>query len=71
LTNVSESDSWFKNVTDLFKDRLKVWRGKLRQKEGADKLKVPLSTYRKWEIGKQTPGKLARAELERRMEHAS
>jgi len=54
-------------LTEQFKDVLKAWRGTLRQKEAAAKLDVPLSTFRKWENGKQTPVKLARIELERRM----
>lgn len=56
------------NVTELFSKRLRVWRGKLYQKEAAAKLDVPLPTFRKWENGKQTPNKLALAEIERRME---
>jgi transcriptional regulator with XRE-family HTH domain len=54
-------------MAEKFKDRLRLWRGNLRQKEAAEKLGVPYATYRKWEIGKRTPGKLTAAELERRM----
>lgn len=46
---------------------LKQWRGRLYQKEAADKLQIPLPTYRKYEAGKRTPNKLALAELKRRM----
>lgn len=48
--------------------RLKKWRGKLYQKEAADKLNLPLPTYRKYEYGVRQPNPLALAELERRME---
>lgn len=51
----------------LLPARLKKLRGKLRQKEMAEKLGLPLPTYRKYELGKRTPNKLAMAELERRM----
>lgn len=51
----------------LFKDRLKEWRGKLRHKEAAAILNVPLGTYRAWEYGKRTPNRLSLAEVERRM----
>jgi len=47
--------------------RLKKWRGKLLHKEAADKLGVPVWTYRGWEYGRRTPSKLAMAELERRI----
>jgi len=47
--------------------RLKIWRGKLYQKEAAAILDLPIPTYRKYENGKRTPNKLALAELERRM----
>jgi len=53
---------------ELFSERLKKWRGRLYQKEAAALLDVPLATLRKWENGKQTPNKLALAELERRMD---
>jgi hypothetical protein len=42
-------------VATLFKDRLREWRGKRRQKEAAEILNVPLGTYRTWEYGKRTP----------------
>lgn len=51
-----------------FTEELRTWRGKLRQKEAADLLKIPLPSYRKYENGKRTPNKLAMAELRRRME---
>lgn len=51
-----------------FKDEIRKWRGKLYQKEAADKLDIPLATYRKYEIGKRTPQKLAMIELKRRMQ---
>jgi DNA-binding XRE family transcriptional regulator len=54
-------------VDILLADELKVWRGKLYQKEAAAKLDIPLPTYRKYEKGKRTPNKLALAELKRRM----
>lgn len=44
-----------------------VSRGTLRQKEMADRLGIPVGTYRKYESGKRTPNKLALAELERRI----
>lgn len=47
--------------------KLKLWRGKLRQKEAAAKLDLPLTTYRSYEKGKRTPGKLAMIELVRRL----
>jgi DNA-binding transcriptional regulator YiaG len=49
----------------MFMQELKTWRGKLRQKEAAEKLGVPLSTFRKWEQGKKTPRVFALAELRR------
>lgn len=54
-------------LTEQFKDTLRRWRGKLRQKEAASILDVPVATYRKWEIGKRTPKKLTQAEVVRRM----
>jgi len=54
-------------MTERLSKRLKIWRGKLRQKEAADRLDIPLPTYRKYENGHRTPNKLALAELERRM----
>lgn len=51
----------------LLKDKLRIWRGKLYQKEAAEILGIPLATYRKYESGKRTPNKLALAELERRI----
>ena len=55
-------------MSELFKDRLKRWRGKLRQKEAAEVLGVPLETLRKWEYGKRTPKQITLCEIERRME---
>lgn len=52
----------------LLSERLRLWRGRLYQKEAAAKLDLPLPTYRKYEKGKRTPNKLAMAELERRLE---
>ncbi len=52
--------------SDLRK-KLRIWRGRLFQKEAADLLGIPVSTYRKYEYGKRSPTKLALAELERRM----
>lgn len=54
-------------MAETLSRRLRVWRGKRRQKEAAADLDVSLPTYRKWEYGKRTPSKLALAELERRM----
>ncbi len=51
----------------LLKNKLRLWRGDLRQKEAAAILDLPLPTYRKYELGKRTPNKLALAELERRL----
>lgn len=56
-----------REMAELLADRLKRWRGPLRQKEAAAKLDIPLPTYRKYENGKRTPAKLALVELERRM----
>jgi len=55
------------DVKHPLSERLLEWRGRLRQKEAADKLNIPLSTYRKYENGQRTPGKLAMSELERRI----
>lgn len=52
----------------MLKDRLKAMRGKLGQKQMAERLGLPLPTYRKYELGKRHPNKLALAELTRRME---
>jgi transcriptional regulator with XRE-family HTH domain len=57
-------------MATLLSKRLRLWRGKLRQKEAAAKLDLPLPTYRKYEYGKRTPNKLALAELERRLSNA-
>jgi hypothetical protein len=48
----------------LFAKRLRIWRGPAAQKEAAAELRVPVSTLRKWEYGKQTPNKLAMAYLD-------
>jgi predicted transcriptional regulator len=56
---------------DEFKDRLRAWRGKRYQKQAADILSVSTACIRKWEKGKRTPGKLALAEIERRMADTS
>ena len=58
-------------MSDLFKDRLRKWRGRLMQKEAADILGVPLATLRKWEYGKRTPKALTLCEIERRMVNAT
>ena len=58
-------------MSELLSYRLKAWRGKLRQKEAAEKLGLPLPTYRKYENGHRTPNALALAELERRMSNAT
>lgn len=50
-----------------FNKELKKWRGKRRQKEAAEVLKVSLRTYQNWEQGENTPGSLTLAELRRRM----
>jgi transcriptional regulator with XRE-family HTH domain len=57
------------SMLELFKDRLKAWRGKRYQKEAANDLGIPLPTYRKYENGKRTPVKLSMCELERRMKN--
>lgn len=36
-------------------------------KEAAEKLRVPIWTYRSWEYSRRTPSKLAMVEIERRM----
>jgi len=54
-----------------FKEKLRKWRGTLRQKEAANILKVSVRTYQNWEEGKNNPKPLAMAELERRMEAQS
>lgn len=57
-----------------------LWAGTLRrwqlsvnlvQKQAAEKLEVPFETYRDWCDGDCEPSKLARAEIERRMERIS
>lgn len=59
-------------MAELFAKRLKQWRGGLRQKEAAAILDIPLPTYRKYEAGKRTPGKLALIVLEQRLnQHAN
>ena len=60
----------YAGVQDLLAKRLRVWRGKRRQKEAAAVLDLPLATYRKYEYGKRTPSKLALVELERRLASA-
>jgi DNA-binding XRE family transcriptional regulator len=56
-------------VPELLKERLLEMRlaRELRQKEMADRLGLPLNTYRSYEKGKRTPVKLALIELNRRM----
>jgi hypothetical protein len=56
-----------KAMPELFKDRLRKWRGERMQKTAAGILEVPVATLRKWEYGKRTPKPLAMAEIERRM----
>lgn len=59
-----------------FKDVLKEWRLKMSLKEkmslkqAADVLGVDYPSYRKYETGKRTPCKLAKAQLERMMSNA-
>lgn len=50
-----------------FSRRIKKWRGAMLHKEAADKLGVPIWTYRSWEYARRTPSKLALLEIERRM----
>ena len=52
----------------VFKDLLKAWRGGMSLKEAAAVLDIDYPSYRKYETGKRTPCKLARAEIARRME---
>lgn len=40
-----------------FSRLLKAWRGKLFQKEAADRLGVPLRTYQNWENGSRKPAR--------------
>lgn len=54
-------------VAELFKDRLRNWRGKHKQIVAAMQLGVPLATYRKWETGKRTPKKLTQLGIEQVM----
>jgi DNA-binding transcriptional regulator YiaG len=54
----------------LFKKRLRIWRGRRRQKEAAADLSVPVSTYRKWEYGKRQPSKMAMVGIEQLMSTA-
>lgn len=54
-------------LSNLFKDRLRKWRGARMQKTCAAILGVPIGTLRKWEYGKRTPKVLAMCEIERRM----
>lgn len=53
----------------LFSDELLAWRRfhELLQKEAADVLACPLTTYRKWENGKRTPKILTLEGLRQRM----
>jgi len=55
-------------MSKTFAKELKTWRGSRIAKEAASDLDIPLPTYRKYEYGKRTPGKLAMIELKRRME---
>jgi DNA-binding transcriptional regulator YiaG len=54
--NNPTGNGWEK-MEPTFAERLKQWRGGLRQKEAAEKLGLPLPTFRKWENGKRTPPK--------------
>jgi transcriptional regulator with XRE-family HTH domain len=56
-------------MAELLSDRLKRWRlgKKLLLKEAAARLDLPYGTYRKYENGKRTPPRLARAEIDRRI----
>ena len=47
--------------------RVRQWRGTLTQKEAADAIGVPASTFRAWEYGKRNPKKASAQEFERRM----
>jgi transcriptional regulator with XRE-family HTH domain len=57
-------------MTVLLKDRLENLRRarKLRQKEMAALLDIPVGTYRSYAWGKRTPTKITMVELERRIE---
>jgi hypothetical protein len=55
-------------MSELLAAKLRRWRGKRYRKEAAALLDIPLTTYRKYEVGMRTPNKLALAELERRIE---
>ena len=52
-----------------FKKTIRAWRKSkgMVQKQAADFLDVSVRTYHGWEYGKTSPGKLAMAELLRRM----
>jgi len=51
-----------------FSEKLKAWRPDLSLKEKAALLNLEYPYVRKYACGKRTPGKLARCEIERRME---
>lgn len=55
----------------LLAKRINEWRGNLSLKEAAAVLDIDYSTLRKYASGKRTPGKLARCEIERRMDSAN
>lgn len=51
----------------LFKEKLKKWRGSRPQKQAASLLDVPRRTYEGWEQGK-CPASIVQQEIQRRME---
>lgn len=50
-----------------FKEVLKSWRGRMYQKEAADKISVGLRRYQSWERGVSVPDPIIQSEMYRRM----
>jgi DNA-binding transcriptional regulator YiaG len=55
-------------VTDSFREKIRSWRGKRRQKECADLLEIKIRTLQAWEYGINEPDEVKQVEILRRME---
>ncbi len=51
------------SMSENFGDQLKKWRGKLYQKEAAEKLGLSLWTYKNYELKRRVPWHVARKAL--------
>ena len=59
---------WQRGDVDEFRDKVRLWRGRRRQKECAEILGVAVKTLQAWEYGINEPDEVKQVELQRRME---